>query len=49
MGIKVTGTLGILIVAVERKMITLNEANQMLAEMIQRGYYSPVDDLKDLL
>jgi hypothetical protein len=29
-------------------MITLKEANQLLVEMIERGYHSPVDDLGSL-
>jgi predicted nucleic acid-binding protein len=48
LGVRVTGTLGILVVAVERKKITLKEANQLLVEMIERGYHSPVDDLGSL-
>jgi len=49
MGVKVTGTLGILVVAVERKIISFDEANQLLAQMIQNGYRSLVDDLAGLL
>ena len=49
LGVKVTGTLGILVVAVERKIILLDEANRYLAQMIQNGYRSPVDDLSSLL
>lgn len=50
LGLKVivTGTLGILVVAVERRRITLQKANQLLIEMIERGYHSPVDDLGSL-
>ncbi|MBI5351706.1 MAG: DUF3368 domain-containing protein [Chloroflexi bacterium] len=49
LAIKVTGTLGILVVAIERKKCTLKDANDTLAKMIQLGYHSPVDDLKELL
>lgn len=49
LGAKVTGTLGILVVAVERQIISIDEANQYLAQMIQNGYQSPVDDLSNLL
>ena len=49
LGVKVTGTLGILVVAVERQIITIDEANQYLAQMIRNGYRSPVDDLSNLL
>jgi len=47
--IKVTGTLGILVVAIESKICTLKDANDTLAKMIQLGYHSPVDGLKELL
>ena len=49
LGVKVTGTLGILVVAVERQIIIIDEANQYLAQMIRNGYRSPVDDLSNLL
>lgn len=45
MGVKFTGTLGILVVAVEHRMITIHEANQLLAQMIEYGYRSPVENL----
>ena len=48
LGLVVTGTLGLLVIAVERKRIALKEANQLLVEMIERGYHSPVDDLGSL-
>jgi predicted nucleic acid-binding protein len=47
--IKVTGTSGILIVAVERKIIPMADANHLLAKMIQNGYRAPVDNLSSLL
>ena len=49
LGVKVTGTLGILVTDVERKRITLEEANQVLERMIEYGYRSPVNDLSSLL
>jgi predicted nucleic acid-binding protein len=48
-GVKVTGTLGILVIDVERKRITLEEANQVLEKMIEYGYRSPVKDLGSLI
>jgi predicted nucleic acid-binding protein len=48
MGVIVSGTLGILVVAVERKIIPIGEANQLLAQMIEYGYRSPVDNLRSL-
>ena len=44
-----TGTLGILIVLVRDKTLSLQEANEMLTDMIQRGYRSPVDRLDGLI
>jgi predicted nucleic acid-binding protein len=48
MGVKVTGTLGILVVAVERKLISIDDANHLLAQMIEYGYRSPVNNLSNL-
>ena len=48
MGVKVTGTLGILVVAVERKVIPIDEANRLLAQMIAYGYRSPINNLNSL-
>ena len=48
MEVKVTGTLGILVVAVERKIIPIGEANHLLAQMIEYGYRSPTDNLNNL-
>jgi len=49
LGIKITGTLGILVVAVERRKISLEEANRLLKAMVESGYRSPVDELGSLL
>ena len=46
--VKVTGTLGILVVAVEQRKIALVDGNQLLAKMIERRYRSPVGDLRSL-
>jgi predicted nucleic acid-binding protein len=48
MGVKVTGTLGILVIAVERKVISIEEANHLLAQMIAYGYRSLIDKLNNL-
>lgn len=44
-----TGTLGILIALVYDRTLSLQEANEMLIAMIQRGYRSPVDRLDGLI
>jgi predicted nucleic acid-binding protein len=47
-GVRVTGSLGILVVAIERKIISIGEAELVLAKMIDYGYWSPVENLKSL-
>jgi len=49
LGIRVSGSLGILVLAIERGLCTLPQANAWLQAMIQQGYYSPVTDLAALL
>ncbi|BCW97036.1 MAG: hypothetical protein WHS44_05265 [Fimbriimonadales bacterium] len=48
-GIPVSGTLGILAQLVRSRVITLEEGNALLAEMVQRGYRAPLTDLSTLL
>ncbi len=47
--IPVTGTLGILKVAYLDALITIDEADSMLKQMINSGFYSPVQKISDLL
>lgn len=47
--VAVSGTLGCLVLAIERGHITLAEANGWLATMVERGYRSPVTDLQAFL
>jgi predicted nucleic acid-binding protein len=47
-GIRVSGTLGVLSLLVEREYLTLAEADGCLLEMIAHGYRSPVRSLADL-
>ena len=49
MGIRVSGSVGSLVLAIERSLCTLQQANTWLQAMIQQGYYSPVTDLAALL
>lgn len=49
LNITVSGTLGILMRAVKDKHLTLVEGNGMLGQMIEAGYYSPYDNLAELL
>jgi predicted nucleic acid-binding protein len=48
-GIPVSGTIGILVLGVKRSMLSLDEGNRLLRQMIQAGYYSPFSSLDSLL
>jgi predicted nucleic acid-binding protein len=47
-GISVTGTIGILVLAVHQSHLSQDEANELLKDMIDAGYRSPVTDLNAL-
>ena len=49
LGIRVSGSVGCLVVAIERGLCTVEQANVWLSKMIQIGYRSPVSDLHSLL
>ena len=49
LGIPISGTLGILALAVRRQLLTLNQANALLADMIAAGYRSPLEKLDTLV
>lgn len=49
LGIRLSGTVGCLVLSVERDLCSLEQANTWLAEMIQQGYRPPVTDLTPLL
>ena len=46
-GLTVTGTLGILERLIRKETLSLYEADDLLAEMIHRGYRSPTRSLQD--
>lgn len=48
-GIPVSGTIGVLIAAINKKIISLEEGNNLLLEMIECGYFSPYKTLDSLL
>ena len=48
-GVEISGTLGILKVAVEEGKVSTNEADQVLQEMIRSGYRCPIQSVKELL
>lgn len=47
--VRLSGSLGCLVLAVERRMCSLQQANAWLLQMIEQGYHSPVTDLASLL
>lgn len=47
--VKISGTIGILKVAVEEYKISINEADVVLRKMIQGGYRSPIRSIKEVL
>ena len=48
-GVPLTGTVGILLALVRDRVLSLTEANGILAKMIERRYRSPVDRLDELI
>ena len=48
MGIPISGTIGVLVMAVEKGIISRNEANKLLLEMIEKGFRSPIRSLDEL-
>ncbi|MDX1523225.1 MAG: hypothetical protein R3264_16490 [Anaerolineae bacterium] len=49
LGIRLSGTLGCLVLSVERKLYSFEQANRWLTEMVRLGYRSPATDLTGLL
>lgn len=47
--IRLSGSLGCLVLAVERQICSLQQANAWLTQMIDQGYHSPIFDLTALL
>lgn len=49
LGISTTGTLGALLLGVEKELLTLERANHLLKAMIEEGFHSPVSSLDGFL
>lgn len=49
LGVRLSGSLGCLVLAVERQLCSLQDANVLLKQMVREGYHSPVDDLMQIL
>ncbi len=44
----VSGTIGVLVHCIERNIISKEEGNKILKEMIAKGFYSPISDLNEI-
>lgn len=49
LGIPISGTLGCLVLAVERDLCQLEDANRWLQQMVDLGFRSPLNDISSLL
>ncbi|MCW7070572.1 MAG: DUF3368 domain-containing protein [Methanophagales archaeon] len=47
-GVPVSGTIGVLVEAVREGLLSIEEANTMLSDMIEKGYFSPFETLDEL-
>lgn len=45
MNLSITGTVGVLILLVRDEHLTLTQANELLSQMIVKGYRSPIETL----
>jgi predicted nucleic acid-binding protein len=48
-GVEISGTLGLLKLAVEEGTLSIGEADEVLNRMIDGGYYSPIRSIDELL
>lgn len=48
LGVLLTGTIGILLKASKKKIISLQQGNQILKAMIRNGFYCPIKSLPDV-
>lgn len=49
LGVPVSGTVGVLVRCIERNVISKEEGNQILKDMISKGFYSPISDLNEIV
>ncbi len=47
-GLRISGTIGILVRCVDKDIISFSESNVILTKMIEKGYRSPVNNLEEL-
>jgi len=49
LGVPVSGTIGVLVRCVKKGVISKEDGNRILREMIEKGFYSPISDLNEVL
>lgn len=49
LGVKVSGTIGVLALGVKTGILTLKEADEILRAMVKNGFYSPIDSLGEIM
>jgi predicted nucleic acid-binding protein len=49
LGVHVSGSVGCLVLAVERGLCQPEQANDWLQQMLEQGYWSPIEDLTSLI
>jgi len=49
LGIKLTGTIGILVKAARSKFISVRKADELLKAMLRNGFYSPVVSVREMM
>lgn len=48
LGVRLTGTIGILVKAVRGRILRREEADRIFARMIEKGFFSPIRSLKEI-
>ena len=48
-GVPVSGSIGVLVEAVRGGLLSIEEGDTMLSEMIEKGYFSPFEALDELI
>jgi len=48
-GVPVSGTIGVLVDAVREGLLSIEEANTLLLDMVEKGYFSPLETLDGLI
>jgi len=48
-GVPISGTIGVLVLGIRNSLLSLEEGNRLLDQMISKGYYAPFFKLDDLM